>query len=72
MSKQSEAKRAQGYVSKAVPQTCKTCQHFRSESVFDYEFRGKQYYRDANLRCGKGGFAVKKMGTCRFWEDGNA
>lgn len=30
---------------------------------------GEKHYSDTNLRCGIGGFAVKKMGTCRLWEN---
>lgn len=66
MSKQSEAKEAQGYVAKPVPKTCANCQHFKSDNVLSYvgHFDGKEYFKESNLRCGLGGFAVKKMATC--------
>lgn len=68
MSKQSEAKEQQQYVSKAAPETCSTCRHFEwIENVYTNP-DGTRHYSDTNLRCGIGGFAVKKMGTCRLWE----
>lgn len=69
MSKQSEAKRAQGYVAKAIPQTCGNCAHFQFERVNVNADRPQyeEYWEDKNLRCGIGGFAVKKMGTCDEW-----
>jgi hypothetical protein len=60
MSRQSEAKAKQGYVPK--PQTCSNCLHFHSEIV-DRKYLGEE----KNLRCGIGGFAVKKMATCNEW-----
>jgi len=70
MSKQSDAKAAQGYIAKAVPQTCGNCKHFQFERVnANAADMGKpmvsEYWVDANLRCGIGGFAVKKLGTCQ-------
>lgn len=64
MSKQSEAKVLQGYVAKPVPKTCMNCQHFKSDNVLSNTWMGKDYYKETNLRCGLGGFAVKKMATC--------
>lgn len=63
MSKQSEAKEAQGYVAKPAPKTCMNCQHFRSEILQGYGFN-RNYTKETNLRCGLGGFAVKKMAKC--------
>lgn len=63
MSKQSEAKRKQGYVPKAIPQTCMNCFHFKKDTEVRDGYCG-EYKEDKNLRCGLGGFAVKKMGTC--------
>ena len=68
MSKQSEMKEKQGYVAKAIPQTCQNCTRF----LFDHLQTQKPtqwckdgWWEDKNMRCGIGGFAVKKMGTCR-------
>lgn len=61
MSKQQDAKEAQGYTPKADPQTCGNCVQFRSE----FGPAGIYGYRDEkNIHCGLGGFAVKKLGTC--------
>ena len=76
MSKQSEAKDRQGYEQKAIPQTCVNCAHFiqrfyhyddnyqrvegKPPGTYKYD---KTTYSD-NLRCGIGGFAARKMGTC--------
>lgn len=65
MSKQSEAKANQGYVAKPVPKTCMNCQHYRSDLIDRPPTRNGVIYTDEkNLRCGIGGFAVKKMATC--------
>ncbi len=74
MSKQSESKLSQGYEPKPVPKTCANCQHFKSDNALSYvgAFDGKEYFKESNLRCGIGGFAVKKMATCnQFMEKKN-
>lgn len=63
MSKQSDAKKAQGYVAKAVPKTCGNCEHFTYDRIQPYG-PGSSYWENKNLRCEFGGFAVKKMATC--------
>jgi hypothetical protein len=76
MSKQSEAKKKQDYVPKAIPQTCGNCGNLeqtpyyysvetndRIEGLNPDESKYALTYYD-NLRCGIGGFAVRKMGTC--------
>ena len=68
MSKQSEAKEKQGYTPKATPRTCATCGHFQMDTV-ERESFGQKWTEDKNLRCGIGGFAVKKMATCNMWSD---
>lgn len=67
MSKQSEAKAKQGYVPKAIPQTCMHCAHFASEMKACAGYFGGAYTEERNLHCSLGGFAVKKMGTCNEW-----
>lgn len=66
MSKQSDAKLEQGYVAKAVPQTCMNCAHFALESQMRTSkyMPHKVYLDESNLRCELGGFAVKKMASC--------
>jgi hypothetical protein len=67
MSKASEAKKIQGYVDKAIPRTCMTCNHFTHDTITQTHGYGS-FTRDTNLRCSIGGFAVKKMATCNGWE----
>ena len=68
MSKQSEAKQAQGYEQKPVIPVCMNCKHYQSKM---HECPGiwyGPYVTEKELRCGIGGFAVKKMGTCKLYE----
>lgn len=75
MSKQSEAKAAQGYVEKPVPRTCTNCANLRFDMQLpawmqkDPGVWGDQYKHEANHRCGIGGFKVKKTATCSRWEE---
>lgn len=63
MSKQSEAKQAQGYKPTHIVPICMACKHCNAELVSDnYDNIKKKYY------CAIGGFAVKKMGTCKLYE----
>lgn len=71
MSRQSEAKEKQGYVAKSIPRTCPNCKHYQ----FDHVQIGPistlypdGWWEDKNLRCDKGGFAVKKMGSCNEFD----
>lgn len=71
MSKQSEAKEKQGYVAKAIPMVCMNCKHFKFDHVQTIKPSDRLpdgWWEDKNLRCGKGGFAVKKMGTCNEFD----
>lgn len=69
VSKQSEAKERQGYVAKAAQRVCMTCKHFQSdlEEQRGYNSKPNGYMMEKNIRCGLGGFAVKKMGLCNEW-----
>lgn len=74
MSKQSEAKERQQYVAKCAPQTCGNCAHLLFEMDFPVWMKKQRgvwcdrfKLEKTNLRCGIGGFAVKKMGTCSEW-----
>lgn len=74
MSKQSEAKEAQGYEPKPTSATCGNCAHFKvGLALPEWAVRaniqrpnryGPEYAREKYLRCSIGGFAVKKMATC--------
>ncbi|RPE05535.1 hypothetical protein EGT74_24435 [Chitinophaga lutea] len=65
MSKQQKAKETQGYQAKPVMPFCINCQHFTSkvEQVKSAWSVGT-YTRESEVRCGIGGFAIKKQGTC--------
>lgn len=64
MSKQSEAKERQGYQAKPVPATCVNCAYYASEFKQVKTRWGMPYTKETNLRCGLGGFAIKKTATC--------
>ena len=63
MSKQSVAKIAQNYTSKAEPAYCSNCQHYDSDKEM-FETGWGLYEKEKNIRCGIGGFAIKKQGVC--------
>jgi hypothetical protein len=82
MSKQSEAKAAQGYTE--IMNNCGNCKHFQSERFlpdwkvrenrFDKSFGRPLSYNielhglEKNFRCGIGGFKAKKTAFCIYWE----
>ncbi|MBS3725453.1 hypothetical protein JLDANKMP_00897 [Stenotrophomonas sp. PE591] len=66
MSRQAEAREAQGYTPKHTPTVCRNCA-FYSSQVREEETAYGTYTHESRLRCSKGGFAVKKMGTCNEW-----
>ncbi len=89
MSKQSEAKEKQGYVSKFEPDICGNCANLMFDMEFpewikehnkniiegkrNYSFNkdgmyGDEHKQQKNLRCGIGGFSVKKQGSCEEWK----
>ena len=67
MSKQSEAKERQEYVDKLIPCVCSNCMHYRSRFENVPTLTGETYRSETDLRCGLGGFKVKKMGSCKEW-----
>lgn len=67
MSKQSKAKEAQGYVSKAPPQNCAVCKYFAMTKTEVVAYFGT-FTKESNLRCELGSFAVKKMAVCNKFE----
>ena len=64
MSKQSEAKKAQGYDDSPIVRICFTCEYYRSRCVPDEYGEAEEIDR----HCGFGGFAIKKMATCKRYE----
>jgi hypothetical protein len=64
MSKQAEAKIAQGYT--RVTPCCGNCRYFESDSVRN----SYGYDEEKMLRCGIGEFKVHKMGWCQMFESG--
>lgn len=69
MSKASEAKALQGYVPKLVPATCGNCRHYLSTITrLKSDPAGVGCSVESNRRCGLGGFAVKKLGWCREYQ----
>lgn len=67
MSKQSEAKKFQGYNPKPPKRICSECHFYASE----FEKRGKgwagTWTEEVNKRCLRGGFAVKKTASCEMF-----
>jgi len=64
MSKQADAKIAQGYRPKPVHPMCSNCRHFNSDTVRKPGWGDSWYEEEKNLRCGIGEFKVMKMGIC--------
>ena len=70
MSKQSDAKAAQGYQPKPVPRTCVNCSHFAFDrkiirAVTEWQ---KDFFEDKNQHCFIGDFAVKRSATCNLFD----
>lgn len=76
MSKQSEAKERQGYNPKPLARCCGTCVNILSDMDWpEWMKDGKHdsyltenHKIEKNVRCGLGGFAVKKTATCSEWK----
>ncbi len=65
MSKQSEAKKVQNYTPKASQAYCSNCQHYASDKEVKMNAWSKtEWIDEKNIRCGIGGFAIKKQGVC--------
>lgn len=70
MSKQSEAKKAQGYTTE--PSNCAGYRNLTSDRILPAWMRGRPEYEknferhasERNFRCSIGGFAVKKTAVC--------
>ena len=67
-SKQQKAKEAQGYESHPVLPVCSNCQHYTSRIERGENSWGGEWEQEKDLRCGLGGFAIKKMAGCAEWE----
>lgn len=83
MSKQSDAKKSQDYNPKPATKTCANCRHLEFTSrlpewmaeandrricMGSTLMYGPEYELQKDLRCAIGGFAVKKMATCKEFE----
>ena len=67
MSKQEEAKKAQGYGKDSA--RCKTCKHFSSTSeTLSTGWGVATWVKESNKRCGIGGFAVQSSAHCKLFE----
>lgn len=66
MSKVFEMREKQGYTD-TRSETCSRCIHFRSERVLRRKIGGGREWHENQMRCDIGGFAVKKMGSCKEW-----
>ena len=71
MSKQSDAKKLQGYDPKPILQICENCKYFEYDTVFVFEYLGKKHFKHKNLRgkCSIGDFAVQKIATCKQYRE---
>lgn len=66
MSKVSEAKKAQNYYATPDRAICSTCKHYTSDQVVSSW--NNKVLLEKNIRCGVGGFAIKKKATCSSHE----
>ena len=68
MSKQTEAKAAQGYTNRGP--TYANCVHFScsKEEVRYNHYSTRTWTRESNLRCGIGGFKCGKVSWCARYE----
>lgn len=79
MTKTELAKQKQEYTPKFIPGTCGNCAHRVYEMNFPAWMKkpgiqhwDEKYKVETNQRCGIGGFAVKKLGSCAEWAGINA
>lgn len=63
MSKQQKAKDEQGYSAKPIFPMCSNCVFYQSEIKTTIAY-GHTWDEEKNIRCGIGGFSVKKQGNC--------
>jgi tRNA U34 2-thiouridine synthase MnmA/TrmU len=84
MSKQSDAKAAQGYQDKPTPHICMHCTQFAMDIALPNwaakinaeatakghtpRYRLSEYGKEKNKRCTIGGFVVKKTATCKQFD----
>lgn len=67
MSKQTDAKARQGYNLKPIMPVCSTCRYYTSRMESGKTSWGAKWNQEKELRCGIGGFAIKKMASCDEW-----
>ena len=68
MSKQSEAKAQQGYVPNPTATACMNCENYSSDFEPTAGYGSRIYNKEVNIRCGIGGFAIKKLGRCNCFK----
>jgi len=66
MSKQQNAKDAQGYEAHPRQRVCGNCRSYISEVETCKSVFGGTYSNEKNKRCTIGGFAVKKTAVCKL------
>lgn len=70
MSRQSEAKVAQGYQENPLVPTCSNCANYKSDvKLMPSMFSGEMYAEEKNIRCGIGQFKIKKTAICNKWTE---
>ncbi len=67
MSKQSDARKSQGYA-EPLKRICGTCKSYTFDPINLVNWLGKDHIVEKNKRCAIGGFAVKKTASCNIWE----
>lgn len=70
MTKIQKAKQEEmGYVPRLIPNTCQNCSTFACEEIVKKGVFEHTRTHTTNHRCLKGGFKVKKMGSCNEWTE---
>ena len=70
MSKQADAKKAQGYQDKPEKRQCSVCAHYRSDFIKHPQqgFMMVEWIEEKNIHCNIGGFKIKKTAVCNMFE----
>ena len=68
MSKQSEAKEAQGYVKNPIHHSCRDCRHMAITKGEEYRW-SQGHFRPDKLHCTVGDFKVGATAICDCWEE---
>lgn len=68
MSKQSEAKKWQGYIESPEQKKCSTCRYYNFDTIKVNRWNGTTYEVKKGMRCLIGDFAVKANAICDMFE----